>query len=214
MVKYLMIFSLFVVAVSCGDDTSGNATKPKEVKVLRTSKEAFSEKLESEELQILKELGLCAYESNDAAKEDCSPCTEEYFTIRKFRSDKPMKDAFLLQIRAGAKIAGDNIPFPGRRVLVFEREQGKLARTNAFVADFGEFEANSNNAVDNLLLVFYDAENDVLFHCMFDWNGSKYEFKEVESIDIGPGPKRVKPDIQKEVNNEVYGILVDQRMIF
>lgn len=203
---------LVLIFTSCGNDTSSTDTlEDQETGEIITvekpfQKETFSQDAESE---LLKELNIC----DTGIDSLFTPCSAKYFTFKSFRSDKDMKDAFILQVRGGVRLVGEPEPFPVRRVLIFERENGKLIRVNGFVGDLDSFE-RSGTAIDHLIIAFYDPKDDVMFHCLFEWRERKYSFKEVVSIDIGSGPKPVKKDQLESVSNEVYQLLMDKSMIF
>lgn len=208
------VYSIFLILllVSCGTDDPNTTTKEdQETGEIITVEKPFQQdefKAVVEE-DILKELNICS----TGADSLFTPCSAKYFTLKSFRKDKELKDAFLLQVRGGVRLTGEPEPFPVRRLLVFERENDALIRVNGFVGDLDSFE-RSGTDIENIIVAFYDAQDDVMFHCLFEWKEKKFSFKEVVSIDIGSGPKPVKKDQLTEVSNEVYQLLMDKSMIF
>lgn len=212
MKRLLWILPVFIFA-SCGTDENSTTTTHEDgetgeiITVEKPfQKESFTEVTESE---LLNELNIC----DTGADSLFTPCSAKYFTLKSFRKDKELKDAFILQVRGGVRLVGEPEPFPVRRLLIFERENDKLVRVNGFVGDLDSFE-RSGTDIDNIIVAFYDPQDDVMFHCLFEWENRKYSFKEVVSIDVGSGPKPVKKDQLESVSNEVYQLLMDKSMIF
>ena len=52
------------------------------------------------------------------------------------------------------------------------------------------------------------------FYCWFDWNGRKYEFKEIEGLDFGEGPKPLKEEMRESMTQEIYQKLMEKSLIF
>ena len=202
----LVSFSL----VSCGEEVKKEVPKPivGEIVDIEIPFQNPSFKT-NDEKAILEELDICG----DPKDSLFTPCTAEFFELTKFRSDKKIKDAFILQIKGSTMLKGENKIFPVRRMMVFERENGKLVKTNGFVGELVAFE-QSATAVQNLIVAFYDTEEDVIFHCVFEWKNKRYDFKEVKAIDFGPGPKAVKASEKETVDKEIYQILVDKKVLF
>lgn len=161
-------------------------------------------------LKILQELNICGQAEGDSLT---VPCSSTYFSILPLRNDKPMEDAFILKVRSMTMLKSDPAPFPERRVLVFERENGKLVRTNGFVGELVRFEGEKDN-VRSPMVVFYDVEEDILFHCLFEWQDGRFIFKSVEGLDFGPGPKPIKASMKDSVSAEIYTDLVAKSKIF
>lgn len=202
---------VFVFA-SCTDDGDSNGTqKDDETGEIITVEKPFQNEnfTAKTEADLLNELNIC----ETGADSLFTPCSAKYFTLREFRKDKDIKDAFILQVRGGVRLKGEPEPFPVRRLLVFERENGDLVRVNGFVGDLDSFEGTGTD-IKNIIVAFYDAQDDVMFHCLFEWKEKRFSFKEVVSIDVGSGPKPVKKDQLESVSNEVYQLLMDKSMIF
>jgi hypothetical protein len=209
--KVLWVFLIILIA-SCDNEESSTARNmDKETGEIISVEKPFQQdsfKAAVEE-DILKELNICSSGIDSLF----TPCSAKYFTLKSFRKDKELKDAFLLQVRGGVRLTGEPEPFPVRRLLVFERENDALIRVNGFVGDLDSFE-RSGTDIEHIIVAFYDAQDDVMFHCLFEWEERKFSFKEVVSIDIGSGPKPVKKEQLTEVSNEVYQLLMDKSMIF
>lgn len=210
--KRLLMISVLSVLTSCGGDETGTSThEDAETGEIITAEKPFQKEnfTDAGESELLKELNIC----DTGVDSLFTPCAAKYFTLKKFRKDKDLKDAFILQVRGGVRLVGEPEPFPVRRLLIFERENGSLIRVNGFVGDLDSFE-RSGTDIDNIIVAFYDSQDDVMFHCLFEWRERKYSFKEVLSIDVGSGPKAVKKEQVESVSNEVYQLLMDKSMIF
>lgn len=216
--NYFFFFLVFVSLVACkseGDpiaDLRTDSELDDQDEIVDVDK-TFDENGDFDDpikLKILQELNICGQSEEDSLT---VPCSSKYFSILPLRSDKPIEDAFILKVRSMSMLKSDPAPFPERRVLVFERENGKLVRTNGFVGELEQFEGEKDN-VRSPMIVFYDVEEDILFHCLFEWQDGRFIFKSVEGLDFGPGPKPIKASMKDSISAEVYTDLVAKSKIF
>ncbi|MBL1281584.1 MAG: hypothetical protein COA33_015010 [Fluviicola sp.] len=215
--KTILKFSLLLIfANSCTEDVTKDTDLPviiDNVGELTHYEILFDEKdFPSEEhLDLLKELDVCDTIINDTT--NCATCTPDYFKILPFRTDKNIKDAFLLQIRALTVMKGQDAKLPMRHLIVFEREKGKLVKVNGFR---GKLIATriSETGVDDLVIRFYIPDEAAFFNCLFLWEGSKYRFKSVEAIDGNGGQGAVKASMKEELSKDVYQLLMENTLIF
>ena len=79
------------------------------------------------EIELLKELGVCdsaAPNDNNLDRPSCSP---RFFRFFNYKKNAELRNNFILLLRSGVN------GFPARRLLIFERENGKLVKTNGFI---------------------------------------------------------------------------------
>lgn len=216
--KYLFLFVGLIGLFSCQsevestDDVNSASDKEKqvEVEVVESNFDESGDFDDPVKLKLLNELNICGQSEEDTLT---VPCSSKYFTILPLRSDKPIEDAFILKVRSMTMLKNDPAPFPDRRVLVFERENGRLVRTNGFVGELVQFEGEKDH-VKSPLIVFYDYEDDILFHCLFEWQDGRFIFKSVEGLDFGPGPKPIKAEMKDSISAQIYTDLVAKSKIF
>jgi len=151
---------------------------------------------------LLEELGIC--NPDLTAKFDLykPPCQPRFYKFFKYKQDMPWNDGFALEIRSGIE------DFPVRRFIIFERVNGKLSKTQGFVANLVEKHTTPSGYCD-LLLLFRDEEAGS-FVVKYTWKESKYEFKSVEAID----GYLVKKERKDSISDVVSKRLVDHKMFF
>ena len=164
-------------------------------------------------LDILEELGVCEMATSDSSY--FAACTPENFNISRFKNEGSMKDAFILEMKAGIFPKNAEMPLPPvRHVIVFEREEGKLVRVGGFRGNLIGKRPNEKSGADDLLLALYDTDDETLFHCVFKWNGSKYEFDSIDRMDYGDGFRTIKGANKVETTQQIFQQLRDKSIIF
>jgi hypothetical protein len=124
---------------------------------------------------LLQELKICNPDVNAPFDINRPPCLPRYYKFFKYKSDMPWNDGFALEIRAGVE------DFPLRRLLIFQRIQGKLTKIHGFVANLAEMHTTPSGYND-LMLLFRDQEAGS-FVVKYRWNGEEYKYISVEAID-------------------------------
>ncbi|MDG1333508.1 MAG: hypothetical protein P8P74_14325 [Crocinitomicaceae bacterium] len=162
---------------------------------------------------LLEELGVCEFESSDSTY--YATCSPENFKISKFKNEGGLKDAFILEMKAGIFPKNAEVPLPPvRHVIIFEREGGKLVRVGGFRGNLIGKRPNAKSGADDLLLALYDTDDETLFHCVFKWNGGKYEFHSIERLDYGEGFRTIKGEDKLETTQQIFQQLRDKSLIF
>lgn len=162
-------------------------------------------------VELLREINICTTAKQDSLGYYQTPCSPELFKFFPLKKGKDIHDGFILLIKANTG------GIPVRRVLIFERENGALIKTNGFLGDLaGRRESKSNH--DDLLVRFIEKyENSDYYHnCLFQWENGKYEFKSVELIQQ-PSQNYsgiVEADVKDSVSKEIYQMLLDKKQIF
>lgn len=209
------LFLLILLIVSCNNEP--NESTPT---VSPVTKEEFSgiEELftgdsfeDPTTIALLKEINICSDAQSDDKGNVLTPCTPTNFKMYPLKAGKPLDDGFVLLIKANTG------GFALRRVLVFERENGILVKTNGFIANLIGRKENKGT-YDDLLLRFIDKidGSDVFYNCIVKWENGSYVFKTVELIQEPAGNFSgiVRADVKDSVSKEIYQILQDNQMIF
>ena len=163
------------------------------------------------EIELLKELGVCdstAPNDNNLDRPSCSP---RFFRFFNYKKNAELRNNFILLLRSGVN------GFPARRLLIFERENGKLVKTNGFIGYIIEKRAAKNTLYDDIVIRFYEKYYDqkYFYNCLFSWKDQRYEFVKCETIGAPPkGDEAIKPELVDSVSSEIYKILIEKQLIF
>jgi hypothetical protein len=163
------------------------------------------EQFESDSLlPLLEEIGICKSEWNTtdtSARAICSPRNYKFF---KYNKSMSWSAGFGLEIRATVD------DFPLRRFILFERIDGKLAKTRGFVANLAEMHT-TKSGYNDLMLLFPDKEaGSFVVKYVWDEEESSYEYQSLEAIDGYP----VKKERQDSLSNVVLQRLTENNMFF
>lgn len=162
---------------------------------------------------LLEELGVCEFETSDSSY--YAACSPENFKISSFKNEGSLEDAFILEMKAGIFPKNAEVPIPPvRHVIIFEREGDKLVRVGGFRGNLIGKKANAKSGADDLLLALYDTDDETLFHCVFKWNGGKYEFDSIDRLDYGDGFRTIKGEDKLETTQQIFQQLRDKSLIF
>jgi len=214
--KYLIPLFLLLVAVATYESSVEEKPDDKETEEYF---EGIATQFEGKKfkstvfLDLLEELGVCEMETSDSSY--YAACTPENFKISSFKNEGSMEDAFILEMKAGIFPKNADAPLPPvRHVIVFEREAGKLVRVGGFRGNLIGKRKNEKSGADDLLLALYDTDDETLFHCVFKWNGAKYEFDAIERLDYGDGFRTLKGENKVETTQQIFQQLRDKSIIF
>ncbi len=165
------------------------------------------------EQDLLKELGVCEFISSDSTY--YATCSPENFKISAYKNEGNLRDAFILEMKAGIFPKNAEAPLPPvRHVIIFEREGGELVKVGGFRGNLIGMRPNKQSGAKDLLLALYDTDDETLFHCVFKWNGAKYEFHSIERMDYGDGFRTIKGEDKMEITQQIYQQLRDKSLIF
>ena len=158
------------------------------------------------EIELLKELRVCdstASNDNNLDRPSCSPKFFRFFSLKK---DANLRNSFMLLMRSGVN------GFPARRLLIFERENGNLVKTNGFTGYIIEKRPGKKFDFDDIVVRFFEKyeSQKYFYNCLFSWKNQRYEFVKCEAInDIA-----IKPEKVDSVSTEVNKILQEKQLIF
>ena len=102
--------------------------------------------------------------------------------------------------------------FPARRLLIFERENGNLVKTNGFTGYIIEKRPSKKLDYDDIVVRFFEKyeSQKYFYNCLFSWKNQRYEFVKCEAInDIA-----IKPEVVDSVSIEINKILIEKQLIF
>jgi hypothetical protein len=207
----LLYILLFFVLFSCKsgeenkNDEKENIEIQEKIETQENIEVLFDENTfeEKESITLLKELGagICIPLEKDEENYLKPACSSKFFKLMPYKNDAPLKDAFLLLIKARVH------DFPLRRVYIFQRENGKLIKVNSFVANIiGK--RKSKTVYDDLILRFSDVDKNH-FNCLFVWRNNHYEYSGVEQIN----DSNVKAEFQDSMNVEILKVIEDNGML-
>ncbi len=214
MKNFLYIFLIVFSITACKSDVdpveSGETALDTEVIEDRTT-QFNDDSFEGDgDQQLLAELNICELTDSLEAIADCSP---ENFKIIPVSDAIPVKDAFILQAKAGIALKGANRPLPPvRHIFVYVRENGSLVQTNGFRGDL--IATSKGEKGNDIVLALYLKEDETLFHCLYTWDGERYSFESVEGLDWGEGVKTLKDDMKDSVSNDIYNSIMNSNLIF
>ncbi|MFT5861104.1 MAG: hypothetical protein ACI865_003223 [Flavobacteriaceae bacterium] len=218
MKQILFLFLTVILVSSCGSGGDEiNSDKPIEdstsVAGFHDVRADFSKKdfENPKHLEIIKELDVCLMLDQDSTV--FAVCSPENFRIIPFKDGADIKDAFILQMKAGIVLKGQKLPLKERNIVVFEREAGELVKVNGFRGDMTAMRPGDSGAQD-LVITFYSDLDETFFDCIFKWNGKRYDFKFVEALDYGEGYRAVKESIMDSLSKEIYTDLMQNALIF
>ena len=159
----------------------------------------------NEEIELLKEIGICDSTQADDKNLDNPSCSPRFFRFFKLNKSKELSDGFMLLVRAGVN------KFPVRRLLIFERENGQLVKTNGFVGYIIERRVVAGNYDDIVVRFFERYENQKYFYnCLYTWKNGRYVYQKCEAINDA----KLKPEKADSVSIEVEKILNENKLIF
>ena len=163
------------------------------------------------EIELLKELGVCDSTAPNDNNLDRPACSPRFFRFFNYKKNADLRNNFILLLRSGVN------GFPARRLLIFERENGKLVKTNGFIGYIIEKRAAKNTLYDDIVIRFYEKYYDqkYFYNCLFSWKDQRYEFVKCEAIGAPPkGDEAIKPELIDSVSSEIYKILIEKQLVF
>ena len=163
------------------------------------------------EIDLLKELGVCDSTAPNDNNLDRPACSPRFFRFFNYKKNADLRNNFILLLRSGVN------GFPARRLLIFERKNGKLVKTNEFIGYIIEKRTIKNKLHDDIVIRFYEKYYDqkYFYNCLFSWKDQRYEFVKCEAIGAPPkGDEAIKPELIDSVSSEIYKILIEKQLVF
>jgi hypothetical protein len=161
--------------------------------------------------ELLQELDICLMVDQDStAFAACSP--ENFRIIPIFGEDK-VKESFILQMKAGIVLKGQDKAIQDRSIIVFEREGNELVKVNGFRGEITSLKDGADGAKE-MILTMYDPEDQCYFDCLFKWDGNHYSFESALAINFGEGFKPIKPEMIDSISKDIYNELMAKSIIY
>lgn len=212
---FLVIVNLILLTACSGEDDTPikktDTTSESEITGIETlfNSDKFDD---PKHIELLKELKICSEFQKDTSKYLEPACSPRFFKIFPMRDDAPVENAFLLQIKS--KVSGVKL----RRLVTFVRERGELIKVNTFVANLIGTRKSKTHYNDLILRFNDNVEGDIIFYnTIFVWDGKKYKFQSVETIEgvdaDGPWRQHLKKEFKDSVSNDIYTTLIKNEMI-
>ncbi len=209
--KFYLLFILFFLVISCKNENDTHHTTTVKKKTIgdQTNIETLFDQTtfpSSIEPDLLNELKICNISQRDLENHFDPACNPKFFRFFQFIENKPLKDAFLLQVKARVN------DFPLRRLFVYERDKGVLVKVNGFVANLIGTRLSKTKHHD-LILRFNDnvSPGDIVFYnCLYQWEDNRYVFKKIEQINDA----NIKTEFQDSMNLVISNIIKNNRMEF
>ena len=212
----LVLLALVLVLWFCN---SSNSTKPIEKPL--TKQEIYTDfglnTFSSEiELELLKELRIC---DTTRVGDEFGACSPKFFRFFKLSKDKPLRDGFMLLIN-GIAFQDPEAKFPIRRLLIFERDGGKLVAVNKFKGNLIETREVKDSPYQDILIRFKLDQYNEKYHVLYSWKKNRYQLKQCEKLVywdetqmkfVGGAVLASKMD---SVSREVEKILIEENLVF
>jgi hypothetical protein len=214
-IYFLVSFTFAGLLYSCNTETepgeegaliSSDSSEPTKKMDILFDESQFSDTVM---VSLLEELQMCSDKNQGPTDYSHPSCTPDFFHFDTLNKSIPLKDGFILMVKAKVN------DFPLRRVLVFERENGKLVKVNGFVANLiGRRE--SKTGYDDLYLRFTNRDGDELmyFNCYYTWNNGKYSYSSAEVIEGVNWGGKIKTAVKDSVSKEVEKDILKNKMVF
>ncbi len=168
------------------------------------------------EAKLLTELRIC---DTSRIGDEFGACSPKFFKFFKLSKKKPLRDGFMLLIN-GIAFQDPDAKFPIRRLLIFEREGGKLVAVNKFKGNLIETREVLNSPYSDIIIRFRLDQFNEKYHVRYSWKKNKYQFVACEKLVYWDEDKmkfvggRVLASKMDSVSREVEKILVDENLIF
>ena len=158
------------------------------------------------EFELLKELGVCDSTAPNDKNLDRPSCSPRFFRFFSYKKNAELRNNFILLLRSGVN------GFPARRLLIYERENGKLVRTNGFIGYIIEKRIVNNKLYDDIVIRFYEKYDNqkYFYNCLFSWKDQRYEFIKCEAIN----ELKIKPELVDSVSREINKTLIEKQLVF
>lgn len=174
--RTLIILTVATFIFSCKSETEkSNDSEEFKSEVTKVStlfdELSFDKKIKYE---LLAETRICQPYYTDTMPPGVVPCTPKHFAFYEYNHKRELKDAFLLQVKAGV----NNYDY--RRLLIFTREKGKLIQMNGINGYLVEKRTRPNEIDDLVVAIIDDLGNNKFdrYDVLIRYKDGKYHFVE------------------------------------
>ena len=141
--------------------------------------------LEDEVIPVMEQLQMCTTVDTVLT---LPPCTNKYFQVFRYRSNKDWSDGFIVEMIPGLFGA------PVHQVVIIENNSGKFQIINQYFGHLLEMRTTASGYND--LLIGYDDPDLGVVAIRHEWKGAKYDIVDVEEINN----HYVKPEFKDSIN--------------
>ena len=201
----VFIFLLFSCETEVKKSNSTDDFKSDTTKISTLfDQQSFDEKLKYE---LLAETRICQPFYTDSMPPGVVPCTPQYFAFYEYNHKRELKDAFLLQVKAGV----NNYDY--RRLLIFTREKGKLVQMNGIIGYLVEKRSRPNEIDDLVVAIIDDLGNNKFdrYDVLIRYKDGKYHF--VEAIGDLYGKFDTK-ELKEKASKMIKERIEEKNLIF
>ncbi|NOQ74454.1 MAG: hypothetical protein GQ574_20760 [Crocinitomix sp.] len=183
--KQLSILFIVLIAAACSGDS-----EPDEVAIdpfisVTTIIDSTYPDLDATAVDIMTKLQICTILDTVLTM---PPCSAEIYRVFQYRSDKDMKDGFLVEMVPG--LYGS----PVHQIVIIENYFGKYRIVNQYLGYLIEMRSTPEGYHD--LLIGYSDPDIGLVAIRHEWQGEKYDVVDVEEINN----HYVKPEMKDSIN--------------
>ncbi|MCH2226078.1 MAG: hypothetical protein MK066_15020 [Crocinitomicaceae bacterium] len=161
--------------------------------------------------ELLEELDICLMVDQDSTP--FAACSPENFRIIPIFGEDQVKESFILQMKAGIVLKGQDKAIKDRSIIVFERERNELVKVNGFHGEITSLKEGENGAKE-MILTMYDHIDECYFDCLFKWDGNHYSFDAALAINYGEGFKPIKTELRDSISKDIYNELMSKSIIY
>ena len=166
---------------------------------------------EGTEASLLQEIGVCDSMNQNS---NLFPCSPRLFRFFKLNHKKSLNDGFILLINSDIYREANSV-FAPRRILIYEREGGRLVSLNKMKGDIIEMRVSNNSGYKDLIIRFRHPKfKDEAYHCLFQWKKGRYQFSRCEELfSFNNKGSKVRREMIDSVSWEVENILVKENLV-
>ena len=213
----LIILTVFLVVMWINKKSSDkNEEEQEENKIEKPEEKSEIQLIETDfnantfsgttEFELLKELGVCDSTAPNDKNLDRPSCSPRFFRFFSYKKNAELRNNFILLLRSGVN------GFPARRLLIYERENGKLVRTNGFIGYIIEKRIVNNKLYDDIVIRFFERydKQKYFYHCLFSWDKGRYNYVKCEEIN----DQKVKAEKVDSVSRVINKTLIEKQLVF
>lgn len=185
--KFALVFSIFLGFIACNsaeDQDSGLGEITPFVSESIFIDESYPE-IDSVALDVMDRMQICTLSDTVMT---LPPCSNEFFRVFQYRSEKEWKDGFMVEMIPG--LYGS----PVHQLVIIENQMGKYRIVNQYLGTLFEMRTTIDGYHD--LLIGYSDPDVGLVTIRHEWQGQKYDVVDVEEINN----HFVKPEMKDSIN--------------
>lgn len=183
--KQLSILFIVLFILACGGDAEPDEIEVEPFISVTTIIDSTYPDLDATAVDIMSKLQICTLLDTVLTM---PPCSAEIYRVFQYRTDKDMKDGFLVEMVPG--LYGS----PVHQIVIIEDYFGKYRIVNQYLGFLIEMRTTPEG-YDDLLIGYTDPDIGVVA-IRHEWQGEKYDVVDVEEINN----YYVKPEMKDSIN--------------